>query len=379
MAYGHALCPNIRCIHMKNILVKLGKRSYDITVCHDSMDKLGKLLKKLNIGTDAVIITNPTIKRLFGKIVEETLLSSGFKVRFETVPDSEKAKSEKYCLKLINNISRFDGTGRRIFIIALGGGVIGDLSGFVASIYKRGVPYVQVPTTLLAQVDSSIGGKVAIDLAVGKNLAGSFYQPRLVFSDVNTLKSLSRNDLTSGMAEVVKYGIIRSPKLFTFLEKNYSKILKGEKKALQSIIYTCCAIKAGVVEKDELDNKGLRVILNLGHTIGHAIETAAHYRKAYSHGQAVALGIIAASSIAEKIGMSDKDTGVRIKKLLRNIGLPVKMKGLKVKDIISAQARDKKFIHGKNRFVLPVKIGKVIIKEDIPMPVIKDSISALFS
>ncbi|MFH1478340.1 MAG: 3-dehydroquinate synthase [Candidatus Omnitrophota bacterium] len=362
---------------MKTIKVNLGKRSYDIMVSYDQITKLGSILKKLKIGQDAFIITNPVIKKLYSQKVKKSLLKSGFNVREEIVPDSEKAKSEKYCLRLLNNISRFDGSKKRLFIIALGGGVIGDLAGFVASIYRRGIPYIQIPTTLLAQVDSAIGGKVAIDLRVGKNLAGAFYQPRLVFSDMCFLKSLSRRDLVSGLSEVIKYGIIRSPSLFNTIEKRSSKILNYDKKLLQYIVYNCSLIKARVVEKDELDNKGIRVILNLGHTIGHAIESAASYTKAYSHGEAVALGMLSASNISKELGMLKDADYLRIRSLIKKIGLPVKLKKVDIDKIFSMQEHDKKFIHGKNRFVLPVKIGKAAVKENIPRTIIKGSIKNL--
>lgn len=359
---------------MKKIHVNLGKKSYDIIICDNKIALLGSTIKKLGLGKDIIIITNRKIKQLFGTIVKKSLASSGLSVRFEIVPDSEKAKSEKYCISLLNNISRFDDSGRRIAIIALGGGVIGDLAGFVASIYRRGVPYVQVPTTLLSQVDSAIGGKVAIDLRVGKNLAGAFYQPRLVFSDVSLLKTLPKKDLISGLAEVIKYGIIKSPRLFGFLEDNYSKILHLNKKMLTHIVHTCSTIKSRVVEKDEYDNKNVRVILNLGHTIGHAIEASTHYSNLYSHGHAIALGMISAATISRRLGLLDERSFLRIKALIKKIGLPTSLKHVNVKDVLLAQEHDKKFIHGKNRFVLPVRIGKVIIKEGIPFSFIKDSV-----
>lgn len=362
---------------MKKIHVNLGKRSYDIIVSHREIDKLGNFIKRLKIGRDAVIITNPAIKKLFGSKVKDSLASSGFNVRFQLVPDTEKAKSEKYCIKLLNNISNLDNSRRRIFIIALGGGVIGDLAGFVASIYRRGIPYVHVPTTLLAQVDSAIGGKVAIDLKIGKNLIGAFYQPNLVFSDVSFLKSLPKADLISGLAEVIKYGIIKSPRLFKFLEKNYRKLLKRDKQALEYIVHTCSSIKRNVVERDEHDNKNIRVILNLGHTIGHAIEASAHYSKLYTHGQAVGLGMLSASFISRELGLLDEKAYLKIKTLIKKIGLPATLKALDAEDILSAQEHDKKFIHGKNRFVLPVKIGKVIVKENISRALIKKSITSL--
>ena len=366
---------------MKKIRVSLGRKSYDIIVCNKGLGRLGALAKKIDIGTDAIVITNRYVKKILGNSVKKSMTSAGFNVNFQIIPDSEKAKSEKCCIKLLNNISKIDGTSRRIFIIALGGGVTGDLAGFVASIYKRGVPYIQVPTTLLAQVDSAIGGKVAIDLEVGKNLAGAFYQPRIVFSDVSLLNTLSKKDLVSGMAEVIKYAIIKSPGLFNFLMKNYDKVLRYDKKSLEYIVHTCSAIKARVVEKDEFDNKNIRVILNLGHTIGHAIEAGAHYAKAYDHGQAVSLGIIAALFISRNLNLIDKNLCKKIYGLIQKIGLPTSIKGKKLdaKDIFSAQEHDKKFIRGKNRFVLPIKIGKVIVKENIPKALIKKSITSLFN
>lgn len=362
---------------MKKTRVKLGNRSYEIRICRDRIGLLGKAIKQLEIGSDAVIITNPSIKKFFGTRVKKSLLSAGFNVRFETVPDSEKAKSEKHCIRLLNNISRSDGLGRRVFIVALGGGVIGDLAGFVASIYKRGVPYVQVPTTLLAQVDSSIGGKVAIDLNIGKNLAGSFYQPRLVYSDISFLKKLPEKALVSGLAEVIKYGIIKSPALFSFIRSDLKKILRRCPGTLERVVYKCGSIKARVVEKDELDNKDTRIILNFGHTVGHAIETAAGYGKAYDHGQAIALGMLAASFISMKLSLLAKADYLKIKALIKDSGLPTVLKGVSVKDIMLAQGHDKKFICGKNRFVLPVRIGKTVIKEDIPESLIRESIKSL--
>jgi len=255
---------------------------------------------------------------------------------------------------------------------------VGDLAGFTASIYKRGIPYVQIPTTLLSQVDSAIGGKTAIDLSAGKNLAGAFYQPKLVFTDVSFLEKLPEKELISGLAEVIKYGIIKSPGLFRFVEKNYNKILGRDRKSLLRVVSECGIIKAGVVEKDEMDNKKIRIILNLGHTIGHAIEAASGYLGSYNHGQAVGLGILASVYIAEKKGFLEKADSRRIKNIIKNTGLPIRLKNVKLKDILSAQAHDKKFIHGKNRFVLPVKIGKVIVKEGISDMTVTESIQSLY-
>lgn len=359
---------------MEKIRLRLNKNSYDIIICLGEIQKLGRCLRQLKIGRDAVIVTNQAIKNLFGTRIEKTLVSAGFNVRFELVPDSERAKSEKECLRLLNSISEFDSLGRRIFIVALGGGVVGDLAGFTASIFKRGVPYIQVPTTLLSQVDSAIGGKTAIDLSVGKNLAGAFYQPRLVFSDVSFLDSLPTKELISGLAEVIKYGIIKSPGLFRFIENNFAEILNCDKKSLQRIVYECSLIKARIVERDEKDNKNIRVVLNLGHTIGHAIETSVQYSGRYSHGQAVALGMLSAIYISKRLGLSSENLYTRVKGLFDKIGLACTLKGLKQEDVLSALRHDKKFIHGKTRLVLPVRIGKVIVKENVPEALIKESI-----
>jgi len=377
MAFYYIPCTDIGRDSMRKVKLKLGKRSYDIIICYDKLEYLVRAIKHLGLGKSAVIVTNPYIKNLFVKRLVQPLLSLGIDVKVETVPDGEHAKSEKTCFRLLNNISMFDKKKHGIFIIALGGGVVGDLAGFVASIYKRGIPYIQVPTTLLAQVDSAIGGKVAIDLRVGKNLAGSFYQPRLVFSDVAFLKTLSRRSISSGMAEVIKYGIIKSSTLFDYIEKNYQKIFQKDEQVLQHIIYECSSIKAGIVQKDELDNKGIRIILNLGHTIGHAIETASHYSRRYTHGEAIGLGILASSYISEQLGLLDKDIVVRIATIIKKMGLPTSLKGVLLDDILNAYHHDKKFKEGTNRFILPVKIGKVVVKQDVPLAIIKRSIRCL--
>jgi len=355
----------------KNITLNLGSRSYEITIGYKTIDCLGPMLEKLNIGQDAVIITNHTIHHLHGGYISSVLSRYGYSTRFKLVPDSEKSKSSRVCLDLIEKIAAYD-VRKKIFIIALGGGVIGDLAGFIASIYKRGVPYVQIPTTFLAQVDSSVGGKTGIDLSFGKNLVGSFYQPRLVLSDISFLRTLSLKQIRNGLAEVIKYGIIKDVSLFEYVEKNYSNILKLNILSLEKIVYACSKIKANVVEQDELDKTGKRAMLNLGHTIGHAIEAAAGFTKDYSHGEAVAIGIVCASDIASKLKLLKPADAKRIENLIKKVGLPVHCYGLKLDDIMQAQSHDKKFIHGKNRFILPIKIGRVVVKEDIPIKIIED-------
>ena len=354
---------------MKRIKVHLKDRSYDILIGRGLLKSLGAILKRLDIGKDAVCITNSSLLNLYKPALARSLKKGGYSVRFETIPDSERAKSIGVAVNLINKIACYD-KRKKIFIINFGGGVVGDLAGFVASVYKRGIPYIQIPTTLLAQVDSAIGGKVAIDLPVAKNLVGAFYQPRLVLSDVELLSSLPERQIRNGLAEVVKYGIIKDARLFKFLEKNYGKLLRYDKASLEHVILASSRIKAGIVEKDEYDKTGERAVLNFGHTIGHAIESASKYDGKYNHGEAIAVGMVAATKISLSLGLIRMKDAVRIIDLIAKLKLPVSCAGESLKSIYDAHLHDKKFIHGKNRFVLPVHIGETRIIENIPDSVI---------
>lgn len=362
---------------MKKIRVFLKARSYDIVIGSDLIKDCGALLKNLKIGKDAVVITNRPVSKLYKKPLENSLEKSGLKVHFELVPASEKAKSGAVATRLVNRISAYD-RYKEIFIVAFGGGVVGDLAGFVASIYKRGVPYVQIPTTLLAQVDSAIGGKVAIDLSIAKNLIGAFYQPKMVLSDASLLKSLSTRQIRNGLAEIIKYGIIKDRHLFEYLERNYKKVLNLDKKALEFIIAKSSRIKARIVETDEFDNKGRRVILNYGHTIGHAIEAASGYSGRFYHGEAISIGMVGAALISMRLGLMKREDALRIEMLVSHAGLPTRIKGLKFSRIYNALLHDKKFTHRKNRFILPVGIGSVKAVEGVPDSIIKDVIRGLF-
>lgn len=337
------------------------------------MPKAGGILKDLRIGRDAVVVTNKKISSLYGKTLQKSLAKHGISSKIELVADSEKAKSHKALVGLLDRISSYD-KKKALFIIALGGGVVGDLAGFAASVYKRGVPYVQIPTTLLAQVDSAIGGKVAIDLPSAKNLAGSFYQPKAVISDVSVLNSLSGRELRSGLAECIKYGVIKDKHLFGYLEDNYKKVLALNKECLERVILSSSRIKAKLVESDELDNKGRRMVLNYGHTIGHAIEAASGYSGRYNHGEAVAIGMIVAARIASRLRILNGEDAFRIESLITKCGLPAVIRGLKFPAIYEAHLHDKKFGRDVNRLVLPVRIGQARIVEDIPDSVITESI-----
>ncbi|HTZ11791.1 MAG TPA: 3-dehydroquinate synthase [Candidatus Margulisiibacteriota bacterium] len=361
---------------MKSAKVNLKKRSYKILVGPGILKSCGKYIRSLNIGSDAFVITNAAIKKRYGGLLNDILEASGFSVRFKLIADSEKSKSLETASSVIRDIARYD-RNRRLFIIALGGGVVGDLSGFVASIYKRGIPYVQIPTTLLAQVDSSIGGKTAVDLAQAKNLAGSFYQPRLVISDMELLKSLDKKQIRSGLSEVIKYALIRDRDLFRFLERNRKDVLALKNRALEYIVYTCSKIKAEIVSRDEREESGIRTTLNFGHTAGHAIEASGGY-EGYNHGEAVALGMLVASRISVRIGLLKPQTERLIRGLIAKYGLPVFIRNIPLKKIINAHYHDKKFIGAKNRFVLLSGIGKTEIVTGVPLELIIEAIEGLF-
>ncbi len=363
---------------MKKVRVNLGERSYDILIGTGIISKLTGLLKKLKLGKVAVVVTNPTINQLYGPLMKEALNNSGLEVHFEEVPDSEESKSARELLNLTERFADLD-KGRGIFVVAFGGGVIGDLAGFAASIYRRGIPYIQVPTTLLAQVDSSIGGKVAIDLPCGKNLVGSFHQPRLVLSDMCFLSSLGPAQTRQALAEIIKYAVISDSRLFQFLEEHLKQILMLQKKELEYIIETCSKIKAAIVEQDETDKEGKRIILNFGHTTAHALEAACAYSSDYPHGYAVGLGILVAFELAKEMNLVSAETVKRVEMLVAKAGLPTKITGLKLSDILQAQAHDKKFSGGKNRFVLPLRIGRAVVKNNIPKEVIVKALKSRFS
>jgi len=355
--------------------VNLGKRSYQIVIGSGIFDQLGAYLKKLDLGTDVFIITNAYLKNKYGAKLARVLQGSKFNCHFKLVADSEKAKSMETASRVIKALAKFD-RKKKVFIVAFGGGVVGDLAGFVASVYKRGINYVQIPTTLLAQVDSAIGGKTAVDLDLGKNLVGAFYQPRLVFTEVNFLKSLDLLQLRCGMAEVIKYAVIKDQGLFNFLENNYQKVMQRDPLALEIIICACSRIKAGIVAQDEKETSGLRSILNFGHTLGHAIEAAGGY-KSYNHGQAVSLGMAAAVDLSARLGLIHAELALRIKNLIKLYGLPMKIKGVTAARIIRAHYYDKKFMGKKNKFVLISGIGRTKIVYNLRLDLIKEAVKKI--
>lgn len=357
---------------MKSIRVALKENSYSIIIGERILSNIANTLLRLRLGNDFIVITDSVVKRLYEHALVEALKRKKFNVKVFAVSSGEKSKSTEVAFKLMKDIARYDAL-KKISIVAFGGGVIGDLAGFVAAVYKRGIPYIQVPTTLLAQIDSAIGGKVAVDLPVGKNLVGAFYQPKLVFSEIALLSSLPKREIRNGLAEAVKYGVIYDSRLFHYIAKNYAKILAADSATLNSLVYRCSQIKAQVVERDEKEIKGIRTILNFGHTVGHSIEAAGGY-KLYHHGEAIALGMRVAAEISCQLGMFARKEAESLNKVLTQIGLPQWIQGLNSADILNVMRHDKKFLSGKNRFVLVEKIGKVKIVEGVPSGIIKKSI-----
>ena len=352
---------------MKEIRVRLGINSYNICIGSGVLMQIGQRLQKLGFSGKLVIVTDPRVKSLYGEALRDRLASEGFKVAMLEVPEGEEQKSLETAVRLYHALSNFH-VERTTPVLALGGGVIGDLTGFVAATYSRGVPLIQVPTTLLAQVDSSIGGKVAVNHEQLKNKIGAFYQPRLVISDIITLKTLDTVELSNGLAEVIKYAVIRDRRLFTYLEKNFGEVRRLDEDVLECIVFNSARIKARIVERDERD-LGLRNILNYGHTIGHAIESASDFK--VGHGEAVALGMIAAARISNEMGMLSEGELVRLKNVIRTAGLPVEMPGLNLKRMIEAMEQDKKILMGRIRFILPKAIGRVFITDKVEISLVE--------
>ena len=346
---------------MKKIRVRLSRNSYSIHIGSGLLQQTGQQLKEMGLSDRLVIITDPTVKGLFGDNLKQSLTSSGFKVSILEVPEGEEQKSLETAGRLYQELTDYYAE-RMTPILALGGGVIGDLTGFVAATYLRGVPLIQIPTTLLAQVDSSIGGKVAVNHGLMKNKIGAFYQPRLVISDITTLKALPTEEFSNGLAEVIKYGVIWDKEFFAYLERNLDRVKARDEKALETIVFRSARIKARVVEKDELDF-GLRNILNYGHTVGHAIESVSDFQ--VQHGEAVALGMIAAARISNKLGILDKNEVIRLKSVIAKAGLPTQIPSLELEQLTQAMKHDKKILQGRIRFVLPRSIGEVFVTDEV--------------
>ncbi len=339
---------------MENITVGLGERSYKILFGNDILAEVGNLCRELRLGRSVAVVTNPTVGALYFEQVREALMRAGFSVHVIEIPDGEEFKNietlEGIYSQLIDS-----GLDRGSFIAALGGGVVGDITGFAAATYLRGIPFVQLPTTLLAQVDSSVGGKTGINHERGKNLIGAFYQPAAVLIDVATLNTLPEREFLSGMAEVVKYGVTMDNGLFEFIFDNVDSLLARERDGLLKIIKRSCELKASIVAQDERET-GLRAVLNYGHTFGHAVETLTCYRE-YTHGEAVAIGMVRAARIAEQRGYAVRAETERIVLLLERLGLPTELPPFDAAAYKDALMRDKKVRDKGLSFVCNKGIG----------------------
>jgi 3-dehydroquinate synthase len=341
---------------MQTLTVNLGARSYPIHIGTGILEKTGEFLQQAGLRGKVALVTNPTVAQLYLDPVHDALVQAGFEVTPVLVPDGEEHKNFNSLKTIYDRLidARFE---RKSCILALGGGVIGDLAGFVAATYLRGVPYVQVPTTLLAQVDSSVGGKTGVNHEKGKNLIGAFYQPKLVVIDVAVLNTLPRRELAAGLAEVIKYGIIEDPELFRLLEQRIEQIIGLDRDLLVKIIAASCAIKARVVEADERE-EDYRAVLNFGHTVGHALEAATNYRQ-FLHGEAVGVGMVKAAVLSVRQGLCDSKSLDRVTALVKHAGLPAEIPPqVSVESLILAMEIDKKVAAGRVKFVMCEGIGK---------------------
>ncbi len=361
-------------MNTESVRVELGERSYDIVIGKGSLKDLGQSLRVFGFSKRIAVISNPTVFGLYGEIVMDSFRASDFDCLEILIPDGEEYKDYLWSYYLLTELlkNRLD---RRSCLIALGGGVIGDITGLVASLFMRGVAFIQVPTTLLAQVDSSVGGKTGVNHYLGKNMIGTFYQPRLVWIDTDTLKSLEKREFLSGLAEVIKYGVIWDRDFFDFLKMNRESILSLEPAALSHIIRRSCQIKAEIVSRDERE-AGLRAILNLGHTIGHAIETVTGYKR-YLHGEAVSIGITVEAFLSSLLDISCTDVVKEISSLLCSYRLPTHVPAeIDYEKVLSAMEIDKKALSGRLRFILPERIGKVRIEEVTDIRLIERALKA---
>lgn len=352
---------------MKRVSVQLAERSYPIEIEHDQLDRCGKLILDCARATTAAVIADDTVADLYGQRVLQSMQSAGYEAGLITFAAGEASKNLTTVRKLYDPLFKL-GMDRTAPVVALGGGVVGDTAGFVAATFLRGVPLIQIPTTLLAMVDSSVGGKVGVNHSSGKNMIGAFYQPRTVLIDPSCLRSLPRAQLRNGLAECVKHAVIRDRTLFDSMADQADQLLDANSGIYADLIAANCKIKADVVSADERESRQ-RMILNFGHTIGHAAEAMGRY-KDLSHGESVAIGMTLAGRIAARhVGF---DQGGDLEALLKQIGLPTEMPHYEIDDLLALMKRDKKASAGKLRWILPTRIGSVRIVDDVPEKLVRE-------
>jgi 3-dehydroquinate synthase len=348
---------------MPTVHVNLGPRSYDIEIGSGNLARVTQFVDTEIDDAHAVIITDANVDEMYAEPVATALADQGCEVDLLIIDAGEQSKAAEVASELWERMLE-EGSDRKSTVVAVGGGVVGDLAGFIAATFARGLDFVQVPTTLLAQVDSSVGGKVGINLPGAKNMVGCFWQPRGVLIDVDVLQSLPEREFSAGMAEVVKYGVIQDAEFFGFLERHVDAINARDAAVLTQIVERCCRLKADVVEQDERELTGVRAILNYGHTFCHALEAATGY-ETLLHGEGVAIGMLCASRLAERLGRIDATLTKRQKDLLESFGLPTALPEVSHEELIELMYHDKKVERGKLRFVLPSRLGHVEVVRDV--------------
>ncbi|MCC7429345.1 3-dehydroquinate synthase [bacterium] len=356
---------------MRKLFVDLKERAYPLYIGCEIVKNFKNYFKEnCSDTTKIVLFVSNTVSKLYKQVIDESI-PYDLKI---IISDGESAKSLEYANTIYTQLIQ-NNIDRKSLIVAFGGGVVGDLAGFVAATFLRGVSLVQIPSTLLAQVDSSVGGKVAVNHALGKNLIGAFHQPKFVILDINLLKTLPKRELVSGLGEVIKYGIIWDEAFFEFIDRHFQDIQMLETNTLTSIVEKSCNIKCAVVSQDEFD-QSLRPILNFGHTIGHALEASLKY-SGLRHGEAILLGMKTVSSISYKLGKLNAENFDRICKLINKNEIHTKNLELDIEDVIARTKVDKKILSGKVRFILPGKIGEVFVTSDVPTEILCEALSEL--
>ncbi|PIQ82050.1 MAG: 3-dehydroquinate synthase [Candidatus Omnitrophica bacterium CG11_big_fil_rev_8_21_14_0_20_64_10] len=362
---------------IREVPVRLAGRGYRVRIGHGHTAGLGRRLKKLRLGTHPVLVTNRTVWVGPGRVVWRSLRAAGFAPEKIFVPDGEKAKSLSQLGRLLNRLADLDSPEKQLFLVLVGGGVVGDLGGLTAGLYRRGIPFVQVPTSLLAQVDASIGGKTGVDLPHGKNLVGLIVQPREVHIDTAFLATLSERQFRSGLAEILKCGVIADAILFARLERRTLAQLRRPAD-LTWIIARAVRVKAAVVARDEFERKGIRLVLNFGHTLGHALEAAVGYSRRVTHGEAVAVGMRAATRLAAGLGMIGSGPAGRVEALLDRYGFSSGIgRGVPETRLFRAMSHDKKWSAGVQRWILLTGIGRAAVRRDVPVRLVRSVVRGL--
>jgi 3-dehydroquinate synthase len=358
---------------MTTVRVELSERGYDIGIGTGNLDGVGPLAAELVPGRHAVVITDSNVEQPHATAVATSLAAAEFQVDLVVIEPGERSKSVDTADIVWQKMLELK-ANRQTLVVAAGGGVVGDLAGFIAATYARGIPLLQFPTTLLAQVDSSVGGKVGVNLPRAKNMVGAFWQPEGVLIDTRVLATLPEREYRAGLAEVVKYGVILDAEFFAFLEANIEGLNSRDDDVLRFVIARCCRLKADVVEADERETSGLRAVLNYGHTFGHAIESATSYGE-FLHGEAVSIGMQCASRLAEGLQRIDAEVTRRQRELLTALQLPVTVPDLDHDELIALMQHDKKAEGGQMRFVLPTRLGHVELVPDVEPALVR---AALF-